>query len=232
MIVLAGAATQATTGFGFSLVAAPLLAATTDPRTAVVALALVSPLLTVTMVARERASVRWRTATLLLGAALLGMPLGLLVLRSAPERMLTALIAVVALACTLLVWRGLRLGTGIRTVGMVGVLTGVLSTATGTSGPPLVAAFQAMGYDPRTFRATLAAVFAGTGALSLAAFFVAGQVRPAAVVTGLVGVPAVALGLWLGNRLFARLDPSRFRRIVLIGLVITSVVTLIRALAL
>lgn len=231
MIVLAGAATQATTGFGFSLVAAPPLAAATDPRSAVVGLALVSPLLTVSMVARERASVRWRTAALLLGAALLGMPFGLLVLRSAPDRTLTALIAVVALACTLLVWRDLRLGTGPGTVGVVGVLTGVLSTATGTSGPPLVAAFQAMGYDPRTFRATLAAVFAGTGALSLMGFVVAGQVRSTAVATGLVGVPAVMLGLWVGNRLFTRLDPSRFRQIVLVGLVISSVVTLIRALA-
>ncbi len=209
----------------------PLLATTIGPRSAVVGASLVSILLTVTMTARERACVRWRTALLLLGASLLGMPVGLLVLRGAPERALTALIAVVALACTVLVWRGLRLGTGFRTVGVVGVLTGVLSTATGTSGPPLVAAFQAMGYDRDTFRATLAAVFAGTGALSLTGFLAAGQVGPTAVATGLVGVPAVAFGWWVGNRLFARIDPIWFRRVVLIGLVAISAVTLARALA-
>jgi uncharacterized protein len=230
VIILAGAAAQAATGFGFSLVAVPLLAATTDPRSAVVGVSLVSPLLTVAMTVRERASVRWRTTALLLGAALLGIPLGLLLLRGAPERVLTALIAVVALACTLLVWRGLRLGGGIPTVGVVGVLTGVLSTSTGTSGPPVVAAFQAMGYDRHTFRATLAAVFTGTGAASLLGFVLAGQVRPTAVGMGLAGLPAVALGWWLGNRIFARIDPVWFRRVVLIGLALSSAVTLTRAL--
>jgi hypothetical protein len=229
-IILTAAATQAATGFGFALVAVPLLAATSDPRTAVVGASLVGPLLSVTIAARERASVRWRTAALVFGAALLGMPFGLLVLRSAPERALTALIAVVVLACTLLVWLDLRLGTGVRTVGMVGLVSGVLSTATGANGPPLVAAFQAMGYDPATFRATLAAVFAGTGVCSLAGFLLAGQVRPPALATALVGAPAVALGWWLGNRLFARLDRAWFRRVVLVGFVATSAVTLARAL--
>src|SRR5919198_575713 len=97
--------------------------------TAVVGASLVGPLLSVTMAARERASVRWRTAALVLGAALLGMPVGLLVLRSAPERALTALIAIVVLACALLVWLDLRGGTRGRTVGGVGLLSGGLSTA-------------------------------------------------------------------------------------------------------
>ncbi|MDO3704612.1 hypothetical protein Q3W71_23395 [Micromonospora sp. C28SCA-DRY-2] len=31
-------------------------------------------------------------------------------------------------------------------------------------------------------------------------------------------MPAVPLGWWLGNRLFRRIDPLLFRRIVLVGL--------------
>jgi uncharacterized membrane protein YfcA len=230
-ILLAASVTQAVTGFGFALVAVPLLAAATDARTAVVGAALVSPLITVTMAIRERTYVRWRTAVAIVGASLLGMPFGLLVLRGAPERSLTALIAVVALGCTLIVWRGIRIGTGVTTVGVVGVLTGALGAATGTSGPPLVAAFQAMGYDPRTFRATIAAVFTATGVLGLAGYAIAGQMRASAVAVGLAGAPAVALGWWAGNRLFARIDPALFRRVVLVALVVTSTATLARALA-
>jgi uncharacterized membrane protein YfcA len=230
-ILLAASVTQAVTGFGFALVAVPLLAAATDAHTAVVGAALLSPLITVTMAVRERTHVRWRTALAIVGAALLGMPFGLLVLSGAPERVLTALIAVVALGCTLIVWRGIRIGTGITTVGVVGVLTGALGTATGTSGPPLVAAFQAMGYDPRTFRATIAAVFTATGLLGLVGYAVAGQVHTSALVVGLAGAPAVALGWLAGNRLFARIDPARFRRLVLVALVISSLATLARALA-
>jgi hypothetical protein len=230
VILLAASVTQSVTGFGFALVAVPLLAAATDARTAVVGAALVSQLITVTMAARERTHVRWRTAVAIVGAALLGMPFGLLVLRGAPERVLTALIAVVAFACTLIVWRGTRIGTGIATVGVIGVLTGALGAATGTSGPPLVAAFQAMGYDPRTFRATIAVVFSGSGLFSIAGYAVAGQMHRGALWVALAGAPAVALGWWAGNRLFARIDPVRFRQVVLAGLVVSSTLTLARAL--
>jgi uncharacterized membrane protein YfcA len=228
-ILLVAAATQALTGFGFALVAVPLLAAVTSPRTAVVGTSLAAPLLTLATAMRDRGHVRWRTAALLVGASALGMPAGLLVLKAAPERALTALIGLVALACTLLVWRGLRLRGGTGTVGAVGVLSGVLSTSTGTTGPPLVAAFQAMGYGPRAFRGTLAAVFSGSGVLSLAGLAVSGQVRAAGVAVGLAGVPAVAVGWWAGNRLFSRVDPVRFRQLALAGLLVSSLATLARA---
>jgi uncharacterized membrane protein YfcA len=228
-IVLLAAATQAVTGFGYALVAVPLLAAATDPRTAVVACSLTGIGLTLTAVVRERAHARWRTAGMLLGAAVLGMPVGLLVLWAAPERALTALIAVVVLGCTLLVWRDLRIGTGAATVGVIGVLSGVLATATGMNGPPLVAAFQAMGYDPRTFRATLAAVFAGTGVLGLAGFALTGELTADAGAVAAAGMPAVLLGWWAGDRLFSRLDPVRFRRLVLCALLVSAAVTLGRA---
>lgn len=228
-IVLLAAMTQAMTGFGYALVAVPLLAAATDPRTAVVACSLTGIVLTLTAAVRERAHARWRTAVALLGAALLGMPFGLVVLWAAPDRVLTALIAVVVLGCTLLVWRGPRIGTGPATVGVVGLLSGVLATATGMNGPPLVAAFHAMGYDPRTFRATLAAVFAGSGVFGLAGFALAGQMTAITAAVAAAGLPAVLLGWWAGDRLFARLDQEGFRRVVLYALLVSAAVTLTRA---
>jgi uncharacterized protein len=230
LIVLVAALAQAVTGFGFALVAVPLLALATDPRTAVVAAGLAGLGATGLALVRERAHVQWRTTGWLLGCASAGLPVGLIVLRLAPERILTALIAVCVLACTLLVWRRGRLRRpGPVTVGAVGVLVGVLSTSTGTTGPPLVAAFQAMGYDARTFRATLAAVFSGTGVVSVAGFLAVGLVDARVTWLGLVGLPAVGLGWFLGDRLFARIDAVRFRRVILVALLATAAVTLARA---
>jgi hypothetical protein len=230
-IVLVAAAVQAATGFGFALVSVPLLALAVDPRTAVVASAVAGLAMTIAVAARERRHAQWRTAGVLLAAAVLGMPVGLLVLRLTPEWLLTALIGAAVVACALLVWRGLRVPSSRPALAGVGVLTGVLSTSTGTSGPPLVAAFQAMGYDPRTFRATLAAVFTGTGVFSLAGFALAGQVSQEAVQVGLVGVPAVLLGWWGGNAVFHRIEPQRFRRLVLVALVAGGAGIIARALA-
>ncbi|MFG2055806.1 sulfite exporter TauE/SafE family protein [Micromonospora sp. NPDC048930] len=217
-IVLLGALAQAVSGFGYALVTVPLLAATLDPRSAVVLSGLTSVGATLIAAVRERAHARWRVALALIGTGLLGLPIGLLVLAYAPERLLRAVIAVVVLGCVALVWSGARIRTGRIGLGVVGVLVGALTAATGTNGPPLVAAFHSLGYDPRTFRATVAATFAGTGLMGLAGFAATGQLHADVVRTALVALPAVPLGWWLGNRLFHRLDPVVFRRIVLVGL--------------
>ncbi|MGC1213529.1 MAG: sulfite exporter TauE/SafE family protein [Micromonospora sp.] len=217
-IVLLGAFAQAVSGFGYALVTVPLLAATIDPRSAVVLSALTSIGLTFTAAVRERGYAQWRVAAALSGTALLGLPMGLLVLAYAPERLLSAVIAVVVLGCVALVWSEARLHTGPVGLGAVGVLVGVLTGATGTNGPPLVAAFHSLGYDPRVFRATLAATFTGTGLMGLAGYAATGQIHPDVVRTALVALPAVPLGWWLGNLLFHRIDPVVFRRIVLVGL--------------
>ncbi|WP_157756875.1 sulfite exporter TauE/SafE family protein [Plantactinospora sp. KBS50] len=229
-IVLLAAFAQAVSGFGYALLAVPLLTLASDPRTAVVVASVTGVGLTVTSAARERAHARWRTALLLTSAAVLGMPVGLLVLTLAPARLLTVLIAVVVLGCTVLVWRRVRFRTGPAVVAAVGVFSGVLATSTGMNGPPLVAAFQALGYDPRTFRATLAAAFAGSGVLGLAGFVLAGQVDAATLRLAAAGLPAVLLGWWLGDRIFARVNLVVFRRIVLLGLVAMSAAALVQAL--
>ncbi len=232
-IVLCASFAQAVTGFGFALVAVPLLALATDPRTAVVAACLLSLGSSLFAVVRERSHVQWRTAGLLLGCALAGLPVGLVVLRRTPDRVLDALIAVCVLACVVLVWRRLQLRhPGRGTVMGVGLLVGALSTATGSNGPPLVAAFQAMGYDRRTFRGTLAAVFGGTGVASLAGYLAVGLVHERAVWVWLAGLPAVVIGWLAGDVLFARIDAAMFRRIVLAALVVTSAVTVTRAITL
>ena len=229
-ILLLAAVTQAATGFGFALVAIPLLTVATDPRTAVVGGGLAGIVVCVGVAVRERAHTQWRTAGVLVAAAIAGMPFGLLLLRTAPERLLTVLIAVSALGCTLMVWRQVRLvNPGWLAICGIGLAAGALSTSTGTNGPPLVAAFQAMRYDPRTFRATIAAVFAGTSVISIAGFLLTGLITWAASSVALVGLPAVALGWLAGDRLFARIATDRFRVFVLASLVVSSAVTLTRA---
>jgi uncharacterized membrane protein YfcA len=230
LVVLLAAAVQAVTGFGFALVAVPLVALLTSAHTSVVGLGLAGVALTLVGAVRERAHVRWRTAGGMVLAALAGMPAGLLVLAHASDALLTAVIAVVCLGCTLWVARPPALPPGRTTMGVAGLASGVLSTSTGVNGPPLVAALHATGFPPRVFRATLAALFSGTGVVAVGAFVLTGQVDHGAVAVGLAGLPATVVGWLCGDLLFHRVDPARFRRIVLGMLVLTSAVTLSRAL--
>src|SRR5262249_48669811 len=73
LVVGAAAGVQATTGFGFSLLAVPLLAAATDPRTSVVGSSIVALLLASVTAFHDRSAVRWRTV----GGTLLAAPAGM-----------------------------------------------------------------------------------------------------------------------------------------------------------
>jgi uncharacterized protein len=230
LVVLVAAATQALTGFGYSLLAVPLLAIILDPKTAVVAAAIAGMALNLGTVAAERAHAQWRAAGTLALFGAIGIPLGLVLLAALSDVALRILIAVVVLLCTAQVWRGVRLPEHPAVVAVAGFVSGTLGTSTGTNGPPLVAAFQAMGYDPRQFRATLGAVFTFTGALGLIGFVVAGQISGAAMAIGLGTVPGALLGWLAGNRLFARIAAAKFRRVVLAALVVSAIVTGVRAL--
>ncbi|MGH8793610.1 MAG: sulfite exporter TauE/SafE family protein [Stackebrandtia sp.] len=223
------ASAQAVSGFGFALVAIPAMTIMTNPETALVAVGIVGLPLTAGMLAVERTHVSWRPVWQLVIPAFVGMPVGLAVLLVTPEPVMTGVIALIVVGCTVLVWRRWRLRGGSGRVYAAGAFSGVLSTMTGTNGPVLVAVLQAKNLSPRTFRASMAAIFAVNGVVTLVGFSLAGVVSVQTLLLAAVGLPAIAAGSWIGNRLFHRIDAARFRQILLGGLVATSVATLAHA---
>jgi hypothetical protein len=207
---------QVTMGFGFALIAIPIVAVAEDPKVAVVLITAVGVPMTLWNTYRWRRHLRVREMLTVAGASLVGMPLGALVLTRAPERALTLTIGVVVLVLTAWLWRGLRLPAGPRTEISAGVVSGALSTSTGTNGPPLVIAFQATGMEREAFRATLAGCFLVQGAVALALFSVNGLVTSDVGRAFLVGMPAVVAGTTVGERLSARLHGRAFRVAVLV----------------
>jgi uncharacterized membrane protein YfcA len=230
VIILIASTVHAVTGFGYALVATPLLALTVDPHTAVVATTLSALAMTVTIAVRQRHHAEWKVALIAMAGIVVGMPLGLWVYGVTSEQVLTALIGIGVLGCTVMVWRRVKVHGNVPVLVGVGLVSGALSTSTGTNGPPMVAAFQGMGYDPHKFRATLSAVFAGTSVLSLIGFAVAGHVDTQSIWIGLIGLPIVQVGWYAGNAIFSRIDPELFRKVVLAALLISAVVTLVSAL--
>jgi uncharacterized membrane protein YfcA len=230
VIILIASTVHAVTGFGYALVATPLLALTVDPHTAVVATTLSALAMTVTIAVRQRHHAEWKVALIAMAGIVVGMPLGLWVYGVTSEQVLTALIGIGVLGCTVMVWRRVKVHGNVPVLVGVGLISGALSTSTGTNGPPMVAAFQGMGYDPHKFRATLSAVFAGTSVLSLIGFAVAGHVDTQSIWIGLIGLPIVQVGWYAGNAIFSRIDPELFRKVVLAALLISAVVTLVSAL--
>jgi len=219
----------ALSGFGFALIATPVVAALVGPREAVVGLTLVGLLLVAQLSLRGRGHVDRPTVLVMTVAAILGMPLGLLVLTQVEERALTLLIAAAVILFAVLLWRGLRLPRHRGTDAVAGFAAGILSTSTGTSGPPIVIALSAKEMQPAVFRATISVIFLVQGSAALVAFALGGQVTMDALAVALAGVPGLVLGSIVGERGFRRLDAQTFRSVVLGMLFFSGVVALLGA---
>jgi uncharacterized membrane protein YfcA len=229
--VFAGAALQSATGFGFALVAAPLLFAIYGPQEAVTAgvlLGLELNLLTIAGEGRVPRVLR-RDAVALVGWSLPGLVLGAVALRELPDRVLSVLVALAVVVALALRLRRRRRTARVRSprpwhAAAVGASSGALATSTSLSGPPLVFFLLARGATPEQMRDTLAAVFV---ALSLVG-------APVLVATGTFAVPAGAgallvagaAGQLLGRRAFAWLAGERYEAAVLAVLAATALVAL------
>ncbi|MEX0984383.1 MAG: sulfite exporter TauE/SafE family protein [Actinomycetota bacterium] len=220
---------QSVTGFGFALLMMPVLTVVAGPQVAVATMTAIGVPLVVFNAWRWRHAVERRIAARLILTALVGVPLGVLVLRAADERVLTAIVGVLVLVFTAAIWRGIQVPAGRRTLASAGVLSGALATSVGTNGPPLVVALHAEGLEPAAFRATLQTVFALEGSIALLTFWQGGLLTADIGWASVLGIPAAVGGALLGDRLAARVDRERFRTLVLMTLALSGVLAVVSA---
>jgi uncharacterized membrane protein YfcA len=226
LIVAFAAATQSITGFGFALIVVPGLTLLLGPKVAVVAMSSIGVPLVIWNAIRWRRDIRWREALTTSVAALVGMPIGLVVLTRANDEVLEVIIGVTILALTLWLWQGLHLPEGRGTEVAAGLTSGALATSVGTNGPPLVIAFQAVGLEPAAFRATLQACFVGQGSIALALFWTQGLVVHDVGIAFLAGAPAAVIGALVGDSIAPPVPEGRFRTWVLVLLAASGLLAL------
>jgi uncharacterized protein len=233
LLVLAiASAVQATAGFGFALLSMPLLSMIIGPPAALAVTSLVGIVNSGATAVTSRAEAEHSSLRRLVFAALLGMPFGLWLLESVSVRSMQVLISVVVAISALLLGSGLRLRrVGARSEVAAGLVSGVLATSTGTSGPPIVICLQSRGLSAGSLRATIAAQFTATGWVSLVLLSVRGHVDAADVMVALAALPILLASWSLGARSFRLLSQSHYDALVVVLLLVASAVSLVRAVA-
>jgi uncharacterized membrane protein YfcA len=233
--VMTGAALQSSIGFGFALVAAPLLFAATSPPEAVglmILLAVEVALLTL-LSERRRPRPVWRDVCAVVAWSLPGALVGVAILRSLDALALQLLVTAAVLATLAVNLRAAhRLPPAPDAAHepprwarpAAGLASGALSTSTSTGGPPLVLLLMSRGLQPGVVRDTLTASFLGiapVSALALVLTSTGDAVPDATAVAALV--PLTALGQLAGRPLFARLASGRSYERVLTAVLLVTV---------
>lgn len=223
-VAMAVAFAQGVAGFGFALLAVPAFACFIPVKEAVVLSTIVGAANSGYQAVLLRSSIDWIRARRYLAGSFMGAPLGLAVFLVASPDLLRAVVGVAVLVGTAFIMKGATTGPHQpRLDGAMSFVSGVLLTSTSTNGPPLVLALRAQGVVPDVFRATLASVFAVTGAAASLAFAFAGDVGHRSVALAVAALPAVAAGARLGYRTRTRVEGPAFTGIVVALLVAGAV---------
>ena len=228
--VFIAAFTQVIAGFGFGLLAMPIMTLAIPVDEAVVVATLLGMVSTTWMGWHLRADRDRPLVKRLTLAAFVGMPLGLWILNVVSDRSLRLALGVSVLIATALLVRRINLahvGNGLDYT--AGFLSGVLNTSLSTNGPPLVFDLQARQLPPNPFRATIAAVFACSNVVALALFIGGGKITNDGLQAALIALPAWALGQGLGWPIRKHVDGERFRVMVLILLFIAGTTAIVFA---
>lgn len=222
--LLFASSVQAVTGFGFALLAMPLLSLVIGAKDAVAVSSIVGSLGSIVLFARTYRHVEWPLVGPLMVGAVAGMPLGLVVLLAVDERVLKLVIAGAVLCFVAILSRGWSLeGASRRADVLAGFVSGVLNTSVSTNGPPLVLALQARRLPPDAFRGTISAVFVASSLLGNVLLGAAGRYTSTVAGYALVGPPALLVGNLIGGRIGRRLPAERFRPLVMGLLVLAAV---------
>jgi uncharacterized protein len=223
---------QSGVGFGFALVAAPVLATVYPPDRAVPTIAVLGLLVSALTLGVER---RTRTvmrpvAGRLIVASVPGMVAGAVILARAPADALRLLVAVSVLAAVVVQARAKPSPDGPHGPAgdaAAGLISGALATTTGLNGPPLVVRLLQRGATATQMRDTLAVIFVVASVLMIAILLVGGALDPAPALPGLIA--ATIAGQLLGRRAFERIH-HRHREVTLGVLVLTALAALAPAL--
>lgn len=234
LVVFVGALVRATFGFGEAIVAMPLLALLpiTLP-TAASLMGLVGLAIAAASVAEGRGAVDRGVLVRLGVGTLVGVPAGLLLVRSVPEEVMTVLLGgfLVAYGAYALTHRTERPSVATRWASPVGVVAGALGSAYSFHGMPVAVYGTLRGWSPEVFRGTLQAFFLVSGALVVAAQGIGGLWSRELVPLAVAAVPAVAVAMLLGRALHTRMPPDRFHGFVHLLVVGLGLVLVVRALA-
>jgi uncharacterized membrane protein YfcA len=232
MIILGVSAfVRSAIGFGDALVAMGVVTNWIGLQTATPLVALVGTVISSVILAGQWRQLNLQTTLPLIISTLLGIPMGLILLKLAPESSAQAVLGVILLVYGAYGLSGLKLPvvTTNRFASPFGFVAGVLGGAYNTNGPVVVVYGTLKRWQPEEFRLILQGYFFFTNFLILAGHALSGLWTTKVWALFFVSLPVVVFSVWLGGIANQHIKRELFAKLIFGVLLVVGLLSLSRS---
>jgi uncharacterized membrane protein YfcA len=217
-------------GFGDALIAMPLLAMLVSVEVATPLVAFGASTIAITILVGAWKQVDVRATWRLVVSTLVGIPLGLLLLKAASQAIVEALLGLVLVGFGLYSLIAPKLPTlGNEKLSYAfGLIAGVLGGAYNTNGPPVVVYGALRRWSAERFRATMQGYFLPTGLTILVSHGLAGLWTPTVLRLYVYALPVIVTAVIVGGWVNKRIAAGRFHRAIYGFLVLMGIILILR----
>lgn len=219
--ILLAAFTQGITGFGFGLIAVPLLSLFIPEIRNITPIIVIYSLLTNIIIGyKSRSFIDLKRIIPLIIFGIIATPIGTYLLLMFKVSTLKIIIGLVTSITALSMFKNFKINIKNQNIyyGIVGLLSGLLNGSTGLSGPPVVLFLTNQNTDKDVFRANLSFYGIATNIFAIIIFIVEGIINTSILNFTALYLPALMLGVFTGIKTSTKINESIFRKIT-IGLI-------------
>jgi uncharacterized membrane protein YfcA len=222
------------TSFGFALVAVPLLNLIFPLQLLVPILIIYGVFINGLVLLPIYKHLDLKGMQYLVGAGILGVPLGTYLLLILDESILKIGIGIIIIISAWALYTGYHVNIKNEKLGnsVAGFTSGLLNGCLTMSGPPVILFYSNQNLEKQVFRANLAFYFMLTNVITLPALYWGGLLTPQVFQYSVAILPTVLVGIvgiLLGSKLGTKMDGALFHRLSLILIFLMGVMSIISA---
>lgn len=229
-VVLVAGLMRGFAGFGSAMLMAPVFAVLFGPTDMIATVVTIELAVSVQLFPAARRQCDWRIIGPMSAVACAAMPLGAWLLASVDKGLIVKLVSGIIVLFVLVMAMGLRY-RGRRSVaaGMaVGAVSGMMMATTSVGGPPVLMYLLAGDDPPARHRANIITYYMATQLPLVLIMVWYGLAGVGAIVRGLLLLPLMLLGAWIGHLLFNPGNERVYRNVALVILFCAGAFGLLR----
>lgn len=209
-IILVASILQTSTGFGFSIIATPFLLMLFKPQEAIQINIILSLIISSALIMKIKKDIDIHLLKKLVLGSIIGIPFGGLVYLTINISTFKIIISIILLFLTLLLILNIRFKSTTPRDYIIGGISGLLTISIGMPGPPLLLYFAGTNTGKERTRATTLAFYLFIYFVSLVSQIFLTGTDTDIWSSSLFAIPAVFIGLIVGQVLFKHLNQKAF----------------------